>query len=119
MDRKKRALRAAAVFLALFLGLLAVLLLRPACPILRLTGFSCAGCGGSRMFACLLRGEWGGALSQNPYLFFAVPLLTGYGVWEAVRYVRRERPLFRAAWAKLFLIVVVGAAVPFTVFRNL
>lgn len=119
MERKRRALRVFAVAAALGLGLCLILLLQPPCPIFRLTGLRCAGCGGSRMFSLLLRGDWRGAFLQNPYLFAALPLLTGYAVWEAVRYLRERPPLIRGRGAKLFLAVVLGAALPFTIFRNL
>lgn len=119
MERNKRMLSVCGVAAALGLGLFLILLLRPSCPILRLTGLRCAGCGGSRMFSLLLQGKWREAFAQNQYLFFAVPLLSGYGVWEAVRFLRQKQPLFYSKWAKLFLFVVLGAAVPFMIFRNL
>lgn len=119
IEQKRRALRVCAVAAALGLGLFLILLLQPPCLILRLTGLRCAGCGGSRMFSLLLQGKWSEAFLQNQYLFFAVPLLAGYAIWEAARYLRQKPPLFRDKWAKLFLLVVLGAAVPFAIFRNL
>ena len=119
MERNKRMLSVCGVAAALGLGLFLILLLRPPCLILRLTGLRCAGCGGSRMVSLMLQGKWREVFAQNQYLPFAVPLLSGYGVWEAVRFLRQKQPLFYSKWAKLFLFVVLGAAVPFMIFRNL
>lgn len=119
MDRQKRVLLLCRVAAALGLGLFLLLLTRPSCPILRLTGLRCAGCGGTRMVALLLQGRWRAAFAQNQYLFFAVPVFAGYGVWEAVRFLRKKPPLFHSRWVKCVLLVVLGAAVPFMIFRNL
>lgn len=119
MELNKRIFLVCGVAAALGLGLFLILLLRPPCPILHLTGLRCAGCGGSRMVSLLLQGKWREAFAQNQYLFFVVPLLAGYGVWEAARFLRQKQPLFFGRWAKLFLSVVLGAAVPFMIFRNL
>lgn len=38
------------------------------CPIRHFTGIPCAGCGMSRALGCLLRGDIGGSLGNNPAL---------------------------------------------------
>lgn len=43
------------------------------CPILFLTGISCAGCGMSRAWMALLRGNWAGALAFHPLFWLPVP----------------------------------------------
>ncbi len=103
--------------LAAALGLL--LLLRPPCWILRATGLYCAGCGGSRMLAELLRGETAHAFRQNPFLFAALPAAAVYLAAEAVRYVAGKRPFWERKWAQAFLVLLLIAAVGFTVLRNL
>lgn len=119
MEQKRRVLSVCGAFFALGLGLALLLALRPPCLILHLTGLRCPGCGGTRMFALLAQGKFGEAFAQNQYLFFAVPLLCGYGAWEAARFLRGKPPLFYRRWAKLFFAVILGAAVPFMIFRNL
>lgn len=43
------------------------------CPILFLTGISCAGCGMSRAWLALLRGDWTGAFVFHPLFWLPVP----------------------------------------------
>ena len=43
------------------------------CPILFFTGISCAGCGMSRAWMALLRGDWAGAFAFHPLFWLPVP----------------------------------------------
>ena len=43
------------------------------CPILYLTGISCAGCGMSRAWLSLLRGDLAGAFAYHPLFWLPVP----------------------------------------------
>ncbi len=43
------------------------------CPILYLTGISCAGCGMSRAWLSLLRGDIAGAFAYHPLFWLPVP----------------------------------------------
>lgn len=43
------------------------------CPILYVTGISCAGCGMSRAWLCLLRGDLAGAFTYHPLFWLPVP----------------------------------------------
>lgn len=43
------------------------------CPIKFLTGISCAGCGMSRAWLALLRGDWAGALAFHPLVLLPIP----------------------------------------------
>ena len=116
---KRRALNVAGVLLALCLGAVAVLLLRPDCLILKYTGFYCAGCGTQHMALALLRGDFRDALGQNLFMLVFLPLTCVYIVIEAARYLLGRRPLYRS---KAFVPVLCGAlvlATAFTVLRNL
>lgn len=44
------------------------------CPIKFLTGISCAGCGMSRAWLALLRGDWSAALAFHPLVLLPIPL---------------------------------------------
>lgn len=69
MKRKDAtALAAVALF---YLGLEAV---GVTCPIKYLTGISCAGCGMSRAWLALLRGDWAGALAFHPLVLLPIPM---------------------------------------------
>lgn len=45
------------------------------CPFYLITGLECPFCGGQRMIASLLHGDWLAAFNYNPLLFCALPLL--------------------------------------------
>lgn len=116
---KKRALRAGAVLLAAAVVLMGIYWLRPPCLILKYTGFTCAGCGTQRMVTALLHGDMAGAWGHNPFMFVCLPAAALYALWEAHRYVRGKRPLYRTKAAPIILIAVLFAALVFAVLRNL
>lgn len=89
----------------------------PPCPLLRLTGIFCPGCGGLRSAHAFIHGDLGAALGANAlavagYVVFAV-------VWTlwAVRAVR-GRPL-RIALGTAQLYGVGALIAAFTLVRNL
>lgn len=117
---KKRILRVTGILSGIVItGLLLLFFVKPPCLILRFTGFTCAGCGGQRMILSLLEGDIFGAFHHNPFLFALVPLLLGYGSWEAVRYIKQKRPLYQSRRFFRILLGVLLSAVVFTVLRNL
>ena len=115
----RRALRAAGVLLALLLLGLLIYALRPPCLILQSTGRYCAACGTQRMLAALLQGDFPGAFRQNPLMLFLLPLAGGCAVAEAVRYVRKKRPLWKSRAFVPALLALLFLALLFTVLRNL
>lgn len=122
MDReqKKRLLKAVSILLGLgAFALFFVFVWHPPCPILRLTGFICPGCGGQRMLLSLLRGDISGAFRHNPLLFLLLPLGAAYALWEAIRYVRGKRPLWKGRGFVPALAAVLFVTLAFTVLRNL
>ncbi len=96
-----------------------LMLLRPSCPILRWTGFYCAGCGTSRMLEALLRGDLAAAFRQNQLLFVVLPLTGCYLLAEAVRYVRKKPPLWKKKGMAAVFLAVLAASALFAVARNL
>ncbi len=115
-----RAVRAGAVLLGLAAAFfLVVFLWQPPCLILEATGLYCAGCGGQRMFHALLHGDFSAAFFHNPFLFCLLPLLCGYLLWEAVRYLKKQRPLYQSRRFLWFSGIVLVLAAIFTVLRNL
>ena len=83
----------------------------PACPFKALTGLDCPGCGGLRMTHDVLHGDFAAAVVDNLFLLVGLPLLLA---WVLVRW-RRGQPLMTTR----ALVVVVVAAVAWTVVRNL
>lgn len=132
MDRTEPLMQArlskAAPTLLLGLGALAValLLLRfdpnaagsvlPPCPFLALTGWLCPGCGSTRALHALLHGDVAQAMSMNPLLVVAMPLLAWMSLSAAGLPVPWRRVVMPwAANPKLWLVVLLG----FAVLRNL
>lgn len=59
---------------AIALFYLVIELLGITCPIRLMTGVSCAGCGMSRGWLSLLRGDLAAALSYHPLVFLPIPV---------------------------------------------
>lgn len=128
-----RTKRAWPIRVAIFAGLsvlLWALLLRyetairglsPGCFFKHVTGLNCAGCGGTRAFFALLKGDLSLSLRMNPLLITALAgggLFGSVAVWEALsegRPRRFQRVRFTAAtgWSLL------GIALAFWILRNL
>lgn len=87
----------------------------PHCTLHRLTGLNCPGCGGTRAFFALVRGDLTASIRYNPW---ALVLMIGLGVWGAKRVIRvaspvhpRGRPLkmeSNTLWAILALLILFG-----------
>ncbi len=80
------------------------------------TGWLCPGCGISRMFLSLARGDIAAAFAYNPVMFCLLPL------WnlEALLCYWGRFPLFRRpAWLYSLLTITVTVLLVFTWVRNL
>jgi len=90
----------------------------PVCPLHRLTGWHCPGCGGLRALHQLLHGHWAEAARLNTLLVVSLPLLA----WLGVRLFVREMwgcDIRAVATRPALLWIWLGAAVLFSVARNL
>jgi len=67
----------------------------PGCMFHRLTGLECPGCGGTRAFFALARGDLATSLRYNPW---ALVLMLGLGIWAAKRVIRVFAP--RSRWGE-------------------
>lgn len=71
------------------------------CMLRRVFALPCPGCGMTRAFAALARGEWGAALTFHPWApVLAAELAAGWLVWGA-SLTARDRPLPRGWPARL------------------
>lgn len=89
----------------------------PRCPILALTGWRCAGCGGLRAIDALLHGRVAEAFRYNGFLVAMLPAAVAFSLWQFYSAMRwgRFRPVsppMAAVWG------VSAAAVVFGVLRN-
>jgi hypothetical protein len=88
------------------------------CPLYRLTGLWCPGCGLTRATHHLLLGDLAGALGRNLLL----PLVIGLAVWAWVAWTMQStgRPARGpSALPNAFWVVVGVTALAFAVVRNL
>ena len=83
----------------------------PACPFKAVTGWNCPACGGLRMTHDLLHGDFAAAVVDNVFLLVGLPALMA---WLLVRWRRGQQLMPTSA-----IVVVVVAAVTWTVVRNL
>lgn len=88
----------------------------PTCPSLTLTGLYCPGCGSLRAVYSLTRLDFGGALSMNPMVFFAIPALVYlWALWLRSTLTDKPRKLAPAK----YLWLLVGVVVLYAVLRNI
>ena len=83
----------------------------PPCPFKALTGWDCPACGGLRMTHDVLHGDLAAAFVDNAFVLIGLPMLLA---WVLLRRHRGKPAMNTPA-----LIVVIAAAVTWTVVRNL
>jgi hypothetical protein len=89
----------------------------PLCPLYRMTGLQCPGCGGLRALHQLLHGHLGAAWRFNPLVIILLPvglwlgLRECAGAWQTGRWPAALRPIH--GW------MVAAALVAFGILRNL
>ena len=90
----------------------------PACPLHKLTGLSCPGCGSLRALHQLSHGHFVEALRLNPPLVVALPFL----FWMFLRRVAREtgvRPLPPVSLPQRWGWMLLGVVLVYSLLRNL
>lgn len=90
----------------------------PLCPLFRLTGLYCPGCGGLRSAHALAHGELLRALGDNALVVLCGAVFcAGWVVWcgRALGW-RRRRTVWR--WRAVHAWVIGGAVLAFTFIRN-
>ncbi len=89
----------------------------PVCLFHRMTGLDCPGCGGLRATHQLLHGHLAAAFRLNALFVCGLPVVAGWGLWQATRRLRKQPAAFHVPPAALWLFL--AATVAFTVLRNL
>lgn len=90
----------------------------PVCPLLKLTGIACPGCGMTRGLHAFLHGDFVSALDYN-LLLPAVLFFFGYLFVSVFLTFARGRGLSFKAFTPLVIWSFFGVALAFTVLRNL
>ena len=122
-QRKKQALRSVCVGFAFF-GLLYLIGLRGkvVCPIRAWFGFSCAGCGMTRAFMAVLRGDLIAAVHYN---IMSVPLFLGIALYAifSVTDILLQRDFIseieKQLSKKYMFLVYIPLLVVVTIFNNI
>lgn len=86
------------------------------CPIRKLTGLECPGCGGTRMLKSILKLDIKSAFLFNPYMFITLPIISAFTTVETTRYVLKGKV------SKLFdkiLIIYAICTLAFGILRNI
>jgi Protein of unknown function (DUF2752) len=86
----------------------------PKCPLHRLTGWHCPGCGSTRAAHALLHGDVGSALAYNALLICAAPLAAIYWGWSRWR----RGPQWATALSVRAILLVLAVLVAFAILRN-
>ena len=82
------------------------------CPLRRLAGLPCPGCGMSRAFAHLAKGEWTEAASDHLLAYgVAAELGLGWIAWGAL--LARRRPFRLPAWTAPVAVAHLAVLVAF------
>ncbi len=102
MSRRERG-TAALAFLAVLLAYVLMQLVGITCPIKFVTGISCAGCGITRAWLSLLRGDLAAAMQYHPLFWLPVP--------AAVLYCLRQRLPKKVTQISLWTILALGLGV--------
>ena len=91
----------------------------PVCPLWKLTGFYCPGCGSQRAVSALLHGDILSAFSYNLLIPFSIPVIVYGGIAEFQHIFNKEiikNNFFYKPWfaCSVFVIVVL-----FFILRNI
>jgi hypothetical protein len=86
------------------------------CTIYKLTGFSCPGCGMTRMVLALFDGNIYQSFRYNPYMFVSIPLITLIGtIWSA------EYVLYNQIYKHIDIVLIsyTASIIIFGILRNM
>ncbi len=117
-ERRKRLLLGTAGVLALCLMYVLFIEYGPldkSCKLYKLTGFSCSGCGITRMGHAIVSGQFYQALRYNPFIFLSIPVIIGLYLFGAYRYIRYNS---KNDWIIRALLIYAVLLFAFGIIRN-
>lgn len=74
------------------------------CPIKKITGLYCPGCGITRMFQAILRLDLYQAFRFNPLLFISLPFFIFFMLEDIIT---KKEPLYNKIPTKLLVIIII------------
>jgi hypothetical protein len=119
--RLRRVLLLYGAALLLLLGYYAVVRLFHVgipCLVYRIFGIYCPSCGVSRMCVALLQGDIVGGFLDNPFAFFALPILAVVLLRQTVLYVLRGESILSVI-ERILLWGLFFASILFGILRNI
>lgn len=119
---KKRILKVismlAAVLAAGIVYYLSTFVISIKCPIKRMTGFYCPGCGVTRMFLNILKLNFYKAFRCNSAVFVCLPFLALFFAMRAYGYIKTGTPLYTKPMKVMITVMTVFLLI-FAVLRNI
>lgn len=88
------------------------------CPIKRMTGFCCPGCGVTRMFLNMIKLDFYGAFRSNCAVFVLLPFLLLFFAMRAYGYIKTGVPLYNKPM-KIMTAAMTAVLLIFGVLRNI
>ena len=116
LPEKKQEYKHNAFFLSMKKKIIiAILHLYIDCPIKKITGLYCPGCGITRMFLSLLKLDFYQAFRYNPLLFITLPVFLFF-IGNAI--LTKKTPLYNKVPDKIWIVVIV-LFIGYGVLRNI
>lgn len=119
---KKRILKVismlAAVLAAGIVYYLSTTVISINCPIKKITGLYCPGCGVTRMFLNLINLDFYGAFRSNCAVLICLPLIAVFFIMRTYGYIKTGIPLYNKTM-KVMIAVMTAGLLTFGVLRNI
>lgn len=74
------------------------------CPIKKITGLYCPGCGITRMLFSIIQLDFYQAFRYNPLIFLSLPIII---VFIIDKIITKEEPLYNKVSTKIWIIIIV------------
>lgn len=88
------------------------------CPIYKITGLYCPGCGISRMFLALFKGKFYQAFRYNPLVFIFLPFFIFYFI-DLFIAKRKNKKSICSKIPNWFFVILIIVFLVYGIFRNL
>ena len=85
------------------------------CPINRITGLYCTGCGITRMLLSIIQLDFYQAFRYNPLIFLSIPVII---VFIIDKIITKKEPLYNKIPTKIWIIIIVILIV-YGILRNI
>lgn len=117
-ERLRKTIRFTMLIIAGGLAIAAFVMKGPldmSCKLYQFTGYSCSGCGLTRMVKAIMHGQFYQAFRYNSFMFLSIPVIALFYVIGAYRYIK-----YHASndWVMMAMIIYTVLLAVFGVIRN-